>query len=108
MAEITVGMRWVVPALWKRVRRPVENHPSLDHDQAADVGLDRPELVRDIQDRHPELAAKPVEEGRKCLLRRGVHAGGRLIQDEELRFAGEQLRDARRWSALRAGVNSEA
>jgi hypothetical protein len=45
MAEVAVMMRRVVPALWQCVRRTVEDDPALNHDQAAYVRLDCPELV---------------------------------------------------------------
>ena len=57
--------------------------------------LDRAELVRDVEDRHPELVAQPDEQSRDRLLGLDVDSRGRLVQRQQLRLAGERLGDER-------------
>ena len=54
---------------------------------------DRAELVRDVEDRDAESLVQLAEERAERLLRVDVDTGGRLVEDEELRLAGERLRD---------------
>ena len=53
--------------------------------------LDGSELVRDVQDGHAELPVQPGEQGCEGLLRRDVDSGRGLVEDEQLRVAGERL-----------------
>ena len=57
--------------------------------------LHRAELVRDVHDRDAELAVERSEELCQRLLRLGVDAGCRLVENEERRLARERLRDER-------------
>ena len=76
-------------------RLAVEDDPLADEDEALDHVLDRAELVRDVQDRHAELAVQPPEQLRQRLLRRDVDAGRRLVERKQLRAGHERLRDER-------------
>ena len=70
--------------------------------------LDRAELVRDEEDRHvPSSRVQLGEQRRERLLRVDVDAGGRLVEHEQVRLAGERLRDERAL-LLAAGEASRA
>jgi hypothetical protein len=90
-----MDVRRVVPDAGKVVRRAVEDDRSPDEDEALDVMLDRSELVGDVHDRRSELTVEPGEELRERLLRLGVDAGRRLVEDEQGRLPGERLGDER-------------
>src|SRR5438093_876286 len=57
-----MDMRRVVPAIRKRGRIAVEDDSAAHEHEPLDVGLDRAELVRDVEDGDAELAAELVEE----------------------------------------------
>ena len=57
--------------------------------------LDRPELVRDVEDRDAELGPELAEERGERLLRLDVDAGGRLVECEQRGLRGERARDER-------------
>jgi hypothetical protein len=88
-----MDVRRVVPDTGQIVRRAVEDDRSPDEDEPLDVVLDRSELVRDVHDRHAELAVEPGEELGERLLRLGVDTGGRLVENEQGRLPGKRLGD---------------
>src|SRR5439155_1387303 len=78
--------------------RPIEHRAveddSLTHQhQPADEVLDGAELVRDVEDRHAELAVQAIEQRRERLLRLDVDTRGRLVEHQEARLGRERLRD---------------
>src|SRR3954464_2795364 len=83
----------VVPDTGQGGRRAVEHDLSANEHDAFHELLDGAELVRDVQDRHRELAAKPLEKCCDRFLRFHVDTGRGLVKDEELGFARERLRD---------------
>src|SRR5215218_10659674 len=80
MACVAMRVRRVVPPLREIDRCPVEHDRAPDDDQPLDVGLDRPELMGDVEDRHPQLTPEPVEQGGQDLLCLGVDAARRLVE----------------------------
>jgi hypothetical protein len=86
-------MGGVVPAGRKLGGAAVEDDPAADEDHTLDEALDRAELVRDVEDRHAELLMEFPEKGGENLLRVDVDSRGWLVEDEEIRFPGERLRD---------------
>src|ERR671914_651818 len=88
-SDSSMRVRGVVPDAGQRRGRSVEEHAPADEDQALHEALDRAELVRDVEDRHRELAVQPVEECGEGFLRFGVDARRRLVQHEERRPSGE-------------------
>ena len=49
--------------------------------------------MRDVEDGHAELVPEVLEQRGDCILRFDVDAGGRLVQDEQLRLRSECLGD---------------
>src|SRR5919199_498291 len=90
-----MDMGGVVPAARERARLPVEDDPAADEHEPLDVGLDRAELVRDVEDGDVELAPQLVEQDGDRLLRVDVDADRRLVEHEQLRLGGERLGDER-------------
>ena len=90
-----MDVRRVVPEAGKPLGRAVEDDAAAHEEQAFDEALDRPELVRDVQDRHVQVTVQPVEQDGERLLRFGVDARRRLVEHEQGRLAGERLRDER-------------
>ena len=88
-----MGMRGVVPDIWQGRRRPVEDDAAADEDDSLDEALDGTELVRDVEDRHPELAPEPLQERGNGVLRLDVDPGCRFVEHEQLRLGGEGFRD---------------
>ena len=88
-----MDMARVVPDAGKVVGRAVEDDRAAHQHEALDVLLDRSELVRDVDDRHAQLAVEIGEELGERLLRLGVDAGRRLVEDQEGGLARERLRD---------------
>src|SRR5262245_60390243 len=88
-----MDVRRVVPHAGEVPRRAVEDDRATDEDDALDMVLHRPELVRDVDDRHAELAVEGGEQFAKRLLRLGVDAGRRLVEHEQRRAPGERLGD---------------
>ena len=84
-----------MPARGKCVRVAVEDDAAADEHEPVDEPLDRAELVREEEDRHAELAVQLAEQPGERLLRVDVHAGGRLVQDEQLGLGRERLGDER-------------
>ena len=79
-----------------RSLRPTVEHDRPTHeDEALDVVLDGAELVRDVDDRDAELTVERRQQLGERLLRLGVDAGGRLVEHEQRRLAGQRLRDER-------------
>src|SRR5215218_7245319 len=89
----SMDVRRVVPDTRQARRRAVEDDPLADEDETADEVLDRPELVRDVEDRHRELGVQPVEQRGERLLRLDVDTRRRLVEDEQRRARGERFRD---------------
>src|SRR5688500_17796064 len=92
-SNANVEMRGVVPEAGQLGWWPIEDDAAADEDEALDEALDRAELVRDVEDRHSELALEPVEERGKGFLCLDVHARRRLVEDEQVRLAGKGLGD---------------
>ena len=88
-----MDMRWVVPARGEARRLAVEHDAAANEDEALDVALDRPELVRDEDDRRSQVAVKLFEQGRERLLGVDVDTSRRLVQNEQVGLAGEGLGD---------------
>ena len=86
-------MGWVVPVGGELGRRAVEDDAAADENDALDEPFHRAELVRDVEDRDAESLVQPAEKRAESLLRVDVDTSRRLVEDEELRFAGERLRD---------------
>ena len=65
--------------------------PPADEHEPVDVLLDSSELVRAEEDRHAEVPVELLEERGERLLGVHVDAGGRLVQDEQVRARGKRL-----------------
>ena len=65
MAVIVLVGR-VVPHAGEPARRPVVNDPTADEHDSVDDVLDRPELVRDVEDRDAEVRAQRLEQKRRA------------------------------------------
>src|SRR3954468_23715484 len=91
----SMDVRRAVPDAGEARRRPVVDDPLADEDEAADELLHGAELVRDVQERHRQVAVEPVEERRERLLRLDVDPRRRLVEDEQRRARRERLRDER-------------
>ena len=90
-----MGVRRIVPLPRKIPGRAVEDDALPHEHEPLDEPLDRAELVRDVQDRHVELAVEALEQRRERLLRLGVDSGRRLVEHEQRRLGGERLGDER-------------
>jgi hypothetical protein len=88
-----MNMGRVVPVGGELGRRAVEDDRAADEYHSLDEALDRPELVRDVEDRDAEGLVQLPEEGAERLLGVDVDAGCRLVEDEEIGLAGERLGD---------------
>src|SRR5690349_21070262 len=75
-------VRRVVPVAGQVVGVAVEDDATADENETLDEAFDCPELVGDVDDGHAELAAELVEQRGERLLRLGVDAGRRLVEDE--------------------------
>src|SRR5437773_6349148 len=91
----SMGVRGVVPDARQVGRRAVEDDSLTHQHQPADEVLDGAELVRDVEDRHAELAVQAIEQRRERLLRLDVDTRGRLVEHQEARLGRERLRDER-------------
>ena len=80
-----MDVRGVVPDARQGRRRPVEDDAAANEHDPLDELLDGAELVRDVQDRHVQLAAKALQQRGERLLRLDVDAGRRLVEHEQLR-----------------------
>src|SRR5512132_2507397 len=87
-SDSNMDVRGVVPDARQIGRRAVEDDRAANEQQALDVALNRPELVRDVDDRRAELLVQSREELRELLLRLHVDPGGRLVEDQQRRFGG--------------------
>ena len=94
-SESSMRVRWVVPLGRERARRAVEDDSAAHEDQPVDDALDCAELVGDVERGHVPLAVEAVKQPSERLLRAGVDAGGRLVQDEQGGLPGESLGDER-------------
>src|SRR6476620_2313155 len=88
-------VRGVVPDTGQGRRRPVEDDPAANEHDPLDEALDGAELVRDVEDRHLELAAQALQQRRDRILRFDVDASGGLVQHEQLRIGRQRLGDER-------------
>ena len=88
-------MRGVVPALRQRLRRAVEDDAATHEHEPLHVGLDRSELVRDVEDGHARVATQAIEEAGERLLGIGVDAAGRLVEHQQRGIADQRLGDER-------------
>ena len=88
-------VRRVVPQLGQRGGRSVEDDALADEHEPLDHVLDRTELVRDVEDRDPELAVKAREQLGERFLRLHVDTGGGLVEREQARLGRERLGDER-------------
>jgi hypothetical protein len=86
-----MDMRGIVPTGRERRRVAVEGDAAADEHEPVDVLLDGSELVRAKEDRHAEVPVELLEEGGERLLGVHVDAGGRLVQDEQVRARGKRL-----------------
>src|SRR5919198_976557 len=91
----SMRVRRVVPDAGQLLRATVEDDPLAHEYESLHEPLDRAELVRDVEDRDPELAVEALEQRAERLLRRDVDAGRRLVEREQRRPRGERLRDER-------------
>src|SRR4029079_17151750 len=88
-----MNMGRVVPVGGELGGRAVEDDATADEDDALDESLYGAEFVRDVEDRDAESLVQLAEERAESLLRVDVDTCSWLIEDEELRLAGERLRD---------------
>ena len=84
-----------MPEAGEVLGRAVEDDAAADEDEPLDEALDGPELVRDVEDGDRELAVELFEQAGQRFLGFDVDTGGRLVQDEQRRLAGERLGDER-------------
>jgi hypothetical protein len=84
-----------VPDARKLVRRAVEDDLPAHEHEALNEPFDGAKLVRDVQDRHVELAVEAVQQRGQRLLRLDVDAGRRLVEHEQRRLRRERLGDER-------------
>ena len=73
--------------------RPVEQHAVLEDDDAVQVLGHRRELVRDEQDAGAVVGHQVGERIAELLLRARVDTRDRLVEHQQIRFAGEGSRD---------------
>ena len=85
----------VVPLAGKTRRRAVVDDSSSHEHEPLDELLHRPELVGDEQNGCVELAVQLTQQRGERLLCVDVDTRGRLVEHEEVRFAGERLGDER-------------
>ena len=74
-------------------RRVLDELAGIHHADAVADRRDDAEVVRDVDHRHAELGAQPTQQVEDLRLRRHVETGRRLVEDDELRIAGERHRD---------------
>src|SRR6266545_1454262 len=89
----SMDVRGVVPDTGKGRRWPVEDDRLADEQDTFDEVLHGAELVRDVEDGHAELLSELSQQRGDRLLRLHVDAGGRFVEGQQLRVAGERLRD---------------
>src|SRR5438093_3451113 len=88
-------VRRVVPDTRQGRGGPVEDDLASNQDESFDESLDRAELVRDVQDGHAELVSQPLEQRGDRILCLDVHAGRRLVEDQQVRLRRKCLGDER-------------
>src|SRR3954454_3045050 len=88
-----MNMGRVVPVGGELGGGAVEDDAAADEDDALDESPHGAELVGDVEDRDTESLVQLAEERAESLLRVDVDTGGGLVENEELRLAGEGLRD---------------
>ena len=67
--------------------------PCVEHADSVAEAHDQAEVVGDQQDGRVDAAAQLLDEVEDLGLHRGVEAGGRLVEDEELRVDGQRHGD---------------
>src|SRR4029079_8939678 len=82
-----------VPGCGELGGRAGEDDAAADEDDALDESLHGAEFVRDVEDRDAESLVQLAEERAESLLRVDVDTCSRRAENEELRPAGERLRD---------------
>ena len=82
-----------MPATREISGRAVEHDAPTDEHEALDHGLDRAELVGDVEDRDVELTVELREESGQRFLSADVNAGSWLVEDEEGRLACQRFGD---------------
>jgi hypothetical protein len=87
-----MDMGGVVPAGREGGRVAIEDDAAADEHEPVDVLLDGSELVGAKEDRHAEVPVELLEESGKCLLSVHVDAGGRLVEDEQIRAGSQGFR----------------
>jgi hypothetical protein len=87
-----MDMGRVVPAGREGGRVAVEDDAAANKHEPVDVLLDSSELVGAKEDRHTEVPVELLEESGKCLLSVHVDAGGRLVEDEQIRAGNQGFR----------------
>src|SRR3954453_17108027 len=92
-SESSMRVRGVVPHAGQLAGPAVEGDAAANQQQPLHVALDGAELVRPVEDRRAEIGGETGEQAAQRLLRLGVDAGGRLVEDEHRRLSCERLRD---------------
>jgi hypothetical protein len=82
-----------VPHAGKLRRRAVEDDSFTHEDEPLDEALDGTELVRDVENRHPEFLLETMEQRSQRVLGLHIDPGRRLVEHEQLRLRRERLRD---------------
>jgi hypothetical protein len=88
-----MGVGGVVPSRGQGCRRTVEDDLPAYENQSVHELLDRSELVRGEEDRHPELATEIFEKSGESLLGADVDARRGLVEDEQVGTCGKCLGD---------------
>src|SRR5919108_5415930 len=92
-SDSSMRVRGVVPLRGEVAGRAVEDDAATHEHEPLDDPLDGPELVRDVERRHPPVLVQAGEEPCEGLLRLGVDAGRGLVEHEERGLAREGLGD---------------
>src|SRR5829696_5354913 len=94
-SESRMDMGGVVPAGGQVPGRAVEGDPAADDQQPSDVGLDRAELMRDVDHGDADLGAERVDQGGERLLGARVDTGRGLVEDQQFGLRRQRLGDER-------------
>ena len=82
-----MDVRWVVPQVRELGRRSVEDDCSPHEHDSLHEALDRPKLVRDVENRDVQFAVQLFEQRGQRLLSLDVDSRRRLVEDEQLGIA---------------------
>ena len=77
----------------RRHRRALDDLARVHHRDAIGDARDDAEIVRDQDERHPELALQRLQQVQDLRLDRDVERGGRLVGDDQRRLAHQRHRD---------------